>query len=65
MNLHDTERISQKDRFVICGVNPDKEGGGIIATRDTWDGAVTFKVRAIKAGYGKVEIMTWKEFLQS
>jgi len=59
--LHETEKVNTHDRFFICGKDPDGSGGGVIATRDTLDGATTLQARAIMQGYTKVRVLTWKE----
>lgn len=60
--IHEIEAPNPGDKFFICGSNPDDSGGGVIGSRNTWDGAVSLKIRCIKAGYGKVRILTWDEF---
>jgi hypothetical protein len=62
--LHETEYVDTRDRFFVCGGNPDGSGGGVIGTRDTWDGATSLKVRAIVAGYTDVRIWNWKEMME-
>lgn len=59
--IHEIERPSTRDRFFICGGWDG--GGGVIGTRDTWDGAVALKVRAIKAGYTRLRILTYDEMM--
>ena len=61
--LHETENPSTKDKFFVCGGNPDNSGGGVIGSRNTWGGAVLLKTLAIKQGYSKVRILTWNEMM--
>ena len=62
--LHDTESPNPRDKYFVCGgFPPSGSGGGVIGSRNTWDGAVALKIRAIKADYEKVRILTWDEFM--
>jgi hypothetical protein len=61
--LHDTERVDVRDKYFVCGGNPDGSGGGVIGTRNTWDGALYLKIQAIKADYNNVRILTYQEMM--
>jgi hypothetical protein len=61
--LHDNQRYDSRDKFFICGGNPDGSGGGLIGSRDRWDEAVAFKLEAIKQNYTRVRIYTWIEMM--
>ena len=61
--LHDNEHVSTRDKYFVCGGNPDGSGGGVIGTRNTWDGAIALKIQAIKADYTKVRILTYTEMM--
>lgn len=58
----DTQRVNSRDKFFVTGSNPDNNGGGVIATTSTLDAAIAIKIEAIKAGFGKVQVLTSEEF---
>lgn len=61
MNLHESSRFSFKDDYFVSGGNPDGSGGGIIGTAPTRIGAIALQVDAVKCGYTKVRVLTYKE----
>ncbi len=62
--LHERENPDTRDAFFVCGGNIDKDdGGGVIGSRNTIDGAKALQRRAIAEGYRGVRILTYAELM--
>lgn len=61
MVLHEASRLSMHDPYFVSGGNPDGNGGGVIGSTRTRVEALALQIEAVKRGYTRVHVMTYKE----
>ena len=60
--LHVAARFNSGDKYFVVGMNPEENGGGIIGSANSLEGAHGLQIEAIKQNYGKVRVLTSLEF---